>query len=140
MYLRRTQRKNRDGSVVRYLQLANSRWVDGAPRAEVLLTLGREDQLDVASLRRLVASINRYLNANDMAPATDGASTTADEVPSSGKDRHIDPAPRGAPTAGLDHFLGRDCELADLRPLLRRDPLVTLTGPAGVGKTRLAKE
>ena len=44
------------------------------------------------------------------------------------------------PAAGLDQFVGRERELADLRPLLARQRMVTLTGPAGVGKTRLAVE
>jgi len=37
MYLRTTQRKNRDGSVVRYVQLAHNRRVDRVPQAQVLL-------------------------------------------------------------------------------------------------------
>jgi len=61
MYLRSTQRRNADGSVVRYVQLAHNRRVEGVTRAEVLVNLGREDRLDAAALRRLVASINRYL-------------------------------------------------------------------------------
>ena len=65
MYLRKTQRRNGDGSVVRYLQLANNRRVDGVTRAEVLVNLGREEQLDAAALRRLVASINRYLGDDE---------------------------------------------------------------------------
>ena len=36
-------------------------------------------------------------------------------------------------------FVGRRCELDELQPLLRRSRLVTLTGPAGTGKTRLAQ-
>jgi len=60
MYLRRTQRRRRDGSVVGYVQLAHNRRVDGVTRAEVLLNLGREDELDVEGLRRLAASISRY--------------------------------------------------------------------------------
>ncbi len=61
MYLRTTQRRNADGSVVRYVQLAHNRRVDGTTQAQVLLNLGREDKLDPDGLRRLVASINRYL-------------------------------------------------------------------------------
>src|SRR3954462_4739454 len=61
MYLRATQRKNRDGSIVRYVQLAHNRRVEGVTQAEVLVNFGREDLLDVVGLRRLVSSINRYL-------------------------------------------------------------------------------
>ncbi len=69
MYLRATQRRNQDGSVVRYLQLAHNRRINGVTRAEVLVKLGREDRLDADGLRRLVASINRYLGEPD---ATNG--------------------------------------------------------------------
>ena len=55
MYLRTTQRRNSDGSIVRYVQLAHNRRVDGVTQAEVLLNLGREDRLDADGLRRLVA-------------------------------------------------------------------------------------
>ena len=68
MYLRTTQRKNTDGSVVRYVQLAHNHRVDGVTRADVLVNLGREDRLDREGLARLVASINRYLgDADDVA-------------------------------------------------------------------------
>ncbi len=60
MYLRATQRWRKDGSLVRYLQLAHNRRVGGVTRAEVLLNLGREDELDVEGLRRLARSITRY--------------------------------------------------------------------------------
>ena len=45
---------------MRYLQLAHNRRVGGVTRAEVLLQLGREDELDVEGLRRLARSIRRY--------------------------------------------------------------------------------
>jgi hypothetical protein len=61
MYLRRTQRRNRDGSVVRYVQVAQNQRRNGTTQAEVLVNFGREDQLDLDTLRRLVTSINRYL-------------------------------------------------------------------------------
>jgi len=67
MYLRTTQRRNKDGSVVRYVQVAHNRKVEGVTQAEVLLNLGREDRLDRDGLTRLVASINRYLG--EPAPA-----------------------------------------------------------------------
>ena len=65
MYLRTTQRKNTDGSIVRYVQLAHNRRVDGVTQAEVLVNLGREDRLDREGLRRLVALMNRYLGEPD---------------------------------------------------------------------------
>src|ERR1700730_18138142 len=40
--------------------------------------------------------------------------------------------------AQLTSFVGRRVELAELKPLLGRARLVTLTGAGGVGKTRLA--
>ena len=46
MYLRTTSRRNTDGSVVRYVQLAHTRRVEGVTQAQVLLNLGREDKLD----------------------------------------------------------------------------------------------
>jgi len=64
MYLRRTQRRRKDGSVVGYLGLAHNRRVDGVTRAEVLLNLGREDELDVDALRRLAASITRFTDGD----------------------------------------------------------------------------
>ena len=39
MYLRTTQRRNKDGSIVRYVQVAHNRKVDGVTHAEVLLNL-----------------------------------------------------------------------------------------------------
>src|SRR3954469_5193452 len=62
VYLRTSSRRNKDGSVVRYLSIAHNERGPGGPSvAKVLLPLGREDRLDVGGLRRLIGSISRYL-------------------------------------------------------------------------------
>ena len=80
MYLRATQRRNRDGSVVRYLQVAHNRRVEGVTRAEVLMNLGREDRLDGDGLRRLVRSINRYLGEPDAAGGGEASEAAGDRL------------------------------------------------------------
>jgi Transposase DDE domain len=75
MYLRTTQRRNKDGSVVRYVQLAHNRRKGDSTQAEVLINFGREDQLDLVGLRRLVGSIGRYLDGTrglEVDPAASG--------------------------------------------------------------------
>jgi non-specific serine/threonine protein kinase len=47
------------------------------------------------------------------------------------------PTPNNLP-AELSSFVGRERQLVELRRLLRRARLITLTGPGGAGKTRLA--
>jgi transposase len=68
MYLRTIQRRNKDGSVVRYVQLAHNHRKGKTTQAEVLLQLGREDRLDMEGLRRLVGSISRYLDGAGAPP------------------------------------------------------------------------
>ena len=71
MYLRKTERRNRDGSTVAYYALAENGWnpETGRSEARVIHSFGRADQLGTAALRRLVASINRVLEAGDGAAA-----------------------------------------------------------------------
>src|SRR5690606_17381303 len=78
MYVRSTQRRNKEGSVVRYVQVAHNRRVEGVTRAEVLVNLGREDELDPDGLRRLVRSINRYLGEPDT--TTDAGEVAGDTL------------------------------------------------------------
>ena len=71
MYLRITQRQNRDGSTVAYYALAESVWNPDVKRREarVVHSFGRADQLDRAALERLVKSINRVLDGDTGAAA-----------------------------------------------------------------------
>src|SRR5205814_8593551 len=66
MYLRFTSRTNADGSVVRYVALAHNRRVDGQTKPDVLMNLGRVEQVDVDGLRRLAASISRHFGDVDL--------------------------------------------------------------------------
>jgi hypothetical protein len=72
MYLRITQRQNRDGSTVTYYALAENAWNATAKRAEarVVHNFGRADQVDRAALQRLVNSINRVLNEGEAVAST----------------------------------------------------------------------
>src|SRR3978361_989997 len=76
MYLRVTERRNRDGSTVAYYALAENDWNAEAKRSEtrVIHSFGRADQLDRAALQRLLASINRVIDAD-----------AADTLPTRGK-------------------------------------------------------
>src|SRR3954464_3735110 len=77
VYLRETRRNNRDGSVVRYLQLAHNERhpKTGVPTAKVVHNFGRVGQVDRAPLARLVSSVSRFLD-----PATAVAAASGLEV------------------------------------------------------------
>jgi hypothetical protein len=63
VYLRSTPRRNKDGSEVRYLQLAHNVWDPAAKRSrvQVIWNFGREEPGTREALARLVASVSRYL-------------------------------------------------------------------------------
>src|SRR5215467_6753356 len=63
MYLRSTPRRNKDGSEVRYLQLAHNVWDPAAKRSkvQVVYNFGREEPSTREALERLVASVSRHL-------------------------------------------------------------------------------
>src|SRR5229473_1599808 len=75
MYLRSTPRRNKDGSEVRYLQLAHNVWDRAAKRSkvQVLYNFGREDAASREALQRLAASVARHLEpGNARAAAAEG--------------------------------------------------------------------
>jgi hypothetical protein len=75
MYVKTTTRRNKDGTPVRYLHLAHNQWDQAAGRSvpKILYGLGREDQLDRAAIKRLVASLSGLLEPADALAATAGA-------------------------------------------------------------------
>src|SRR6201995_5616596 len=70
MYLRVTERRDRDGPSIAYYALAENVWNAAAKRSEVRVvhSFGRADRIDKAALQRLVASINRVIDAADALP------------------------------------------------------------------------
>jgi hypothetical protein len=67
VYVKASTRKTRDGQTIRYLQLAHNEWdpVAKASKTRVLYSFGREDQLDVAGVKRLVEALSRLLDPAD---------------------------------------------------------------------------
>nr|WP_222598587.1 IS1634 family transposase [Lentzea tibetensis] len=72
MYLRSTPRRNKDGSQVRYLQLAHNVWDPQLRRSKVrvVYNFDREDQANRDALQRLVASLTRFLDPGAALAAT----------------------------------------------------------------------
>ncbi len=71
MYLRSTPRRNKDGSEVRYLQLAHNVWDPAAKRSrvQVVYNFGREEPGTREALERLVASVSRCLDPGKLRAA-----------------------------------------------------------------------
>jgi transposase len=79
MYLRSTPRRNKDGSEVRYLQLAHNVWDPQLRRSkvQVVYNFGREDHANREALQRLVASVTRFLDPDAaLAAAAEGLEFT----------------------------------------------------------------
>ena len=77
MYLRTTRRKNKDGSIVEYYQLAhNERHPDTRkPVARIIHSFGRADELDRDQLVRLCNSIARVCGLKVFDPINDSEDT-----------------------------------------------------------------
>jgi hypothetical protein len=71
MYVRTIQRRNKDGSVARYVQLAHNVRLPGRrnPVAQVIHSFGRVEELDRQALARLVRSISRFLEPGEQLAA-----------------------------------------------------------------------
>jgi len=73
--VRTISRKNKDGSITTYVQLAHNVRdpQSGYARARVLHTFGRADSLDIDAIRRLVRSLSRFISPEDALKARDTA-------------------------------------------------------------------
>jgi len=115
MYVRATTRKNKDGSSVRYLQLAHNEWdaATGTSRPQVLHSFGREDRLDRAAIERLVTSLTRLLDPAAALRATSGSELA-----------FLASRPMGGAHAldGLWHRIGIDTVMKKLLKGRRLDP------------------
>jgi len=115
MYVKTTTRRNKDGTPVRYLHLAHNQWDQAAGRSvpKILYGLGREDQLDRAAIKRLVAALSGLLEPADALAATGGAGLG-----------FVESRPLGGASVldGLWHRLGIDKVMANLLKGRRLDP------------------
>jgi hypothetical protein len=117
MYVKTTTRRNKDGAPVRYLHLAHNQWDQAAGRSvpKILYGFGREDQLDRAAIKRLVAALSGLLEPADALAATVGAGLTFVESRPLGGAYVLD---------GLWHRLGIDKVMANLLKGRRLDQRV----------------
>jgi hypothetical protein len=117
MYVKTTTRRNKDGAPVRYLHLAHNQWDQAAGRSvpKILYGFGREDQLDRAAIKRLVAALSGLLEPADALAATVGAGL-----------HFVESRPLGGAYVldGLWHRLGIDKVMANLLKGRRRDQRV----------------
>ncbi|HZJ04761.1 MAG TPA: IS1634 family transposase [Nocardioidaceae bacterium] len=75
MFVRASSRRNKNGTTVRYLQLAHNEWdpASKSSKMRVLYNFGRAEDLDRAAIERLIASLSRLLGGPDAgAGAGDG--------------------------------------------------------------------
>ena len=63
MFVRTSTRRNKDGTPVRYLQLAHNEWdpTRKASRTKVVYNFGRAEELDRAGIERLIGALSRLL-------------------------------------------------------------------------------
>ena len=102
MYLRTTQRKNKDGSIVQYYALAHNERdpITRKPVAHVIHSFGRADQLDRVQLVRLCQSIARVCGLQVIDPLADAEGRNLDSAVGLPQDlKLIQTLPLGTPLA-----------------------------------------
>lgn len=139
MYVRTTSRKNKDNSVVKYVQLAHNvrNPKTGSPQAEVIHNFGRMDELDLDTLKRLARSIQRFLG-EDTSPCV---ADTPDL-------KFISSRPMGGAwlldglwkRIGIDKLLGKRLKNRDFRTEVERVILAMVTNRALAPSSKLGLE
>ena len=100
------------------------------------------DELGADPSPRLAALHVELLRADGpgAAPALPPRAATGAAARATGEADDCSARPHGNLPAALTSFIGRESDLGEVGALLREHRLVTLTGPGGAGKTRLAIE
>jgi Transposase DDE domain len=117
MFLREVRRRNKNGTQVSYLQLVHNEWdaAAQASRTKILYSFGRIDQVDLAAIERLIASLSRLLDPAAALRVTAGSELAFLESRPLGGTHVLD---------GMWQRLGIDKVLGKLRAGRRLDPRV----------------
>ncbi len=124
-------------------QVLRLRYVDGLPLAALYDKLGISQSEYYRDHRRALASLSALLAEQRARPGEEGAPPSLRVVPRDtvqANDSLVHP-PRARPSTlplPVTSFVGRVREVAAVELLLQQARLVTLAGPPGAGKTRLA--
>jgi hypothetical protein len=137
MYLRTSKRKNRDGSEVRYLQLAHNEWDPEAGHSvvRVIYSFGREDEVDRAAIARLISSLSRALPAGEALAISAGEGLAFVESRPMGTAYVLDGLWR---RLGIDKTLGRLLKGRKLDPRAERVLFALVANRAIEASSKLA--
>ncbi len=110
-------------------------------RAAILCELGHAGQILLTEefAESVPESDRRFLGSHRLRKISEPQSVYQHGQNEFGRLRNVVKRTSTVPAA-RNTLLGRDAQIAELLPLLEENRLITLTGPGGVGKTRLACE